>query len=121
MINATDKEFVLKYVDDKYYDTERLIKYLTMHDTVGNEVFQYCDRRVPDKSKATYSQWLDDEDGYCPLPVADFIRRVPFYFYTRDYDNMETENRRPVRTPVLVTWRGFEPRTHCLKGSCSAY
>jgi hypothetical protein len=74
-----------QYVDEKYFDREKLIKYLNMHSIVGNEIFSYCDKRNGREGAASYANWLDDEYGYSPLPVTDFIRRVPFYFYVNDY------------------------------------
>ena len=73
MITKEEKQFILKYVDATHYDQEKLIKYLNMHDIVGNEIFSYCDKRAYRKDQPTYSTWLDDEDGYVPLSVSDFI------------------------------------------------
>ena len=92
MITKEEKQFILKYVDATHYDQEKLIKYLNMHDIVGNEIFSYCDKRAYRKDQPTYSTWLDDEDGYVPLSVSDFIRRIPFYFYTKDVESMDLEN-----------------------------
>lgn len=92
MLTAQEKEIIKKYVDEKYYDKERLTKYLTMHDIVGNEIFSYCDRREKDQDCNTYSIWLDDENGYTPLPISKFVRRVPFYFYTGNLENIGVEN-----------------------------
>ena len=92
MITKEEKQFILKYVDAVHYDQEKLIKYLNMHDIVGNEIFSYCDKRAYRKDQPTYSTWLDDEDGYVPLSVSDFIRRIPFYFYAKDVESMDLEN-----------------------------
>ena len=92
MITKEEKHFILKYVDAAHYDQEKLIKYLNMHDIVGNEIFSYCDKRAYRKDQPTYSTWLDDEDGYVPLSVSDFIRRIPFYFYAKDVESMDLEN-----------------------------
>ena len=92
MITKEEKQFILKYVDATHYDQEKLIKYLNMHDIVGNEIFSYCDKRAYRKDQPTYSTWLDDEEGYIPLSVSDFIRRIPFYFYTKDMESMDLEN-----------------------------
>ena len=84
MITKEQKQIVLKYVDASYYDQEKIIKYLGMHDIVGNEIFAYCDRRTLHDDRPSYSIWLDDEYGYIPLSVSDFVKRIPFYFYTKD-------------------------------------
>lgn len=90
MLTKKELAIIEEYVDLKFYDKERLVKYLNIHDVVGNEVFSYCDRRID--GKRTYSSWLDEEEGYCPLMVSNFIKRVPFYFYTRDIDDLDLEN-----------------------------
>lgn len=92
MLTAQEKKTIQKYVDGKYYDKEKLIKYLTMHDVVGNEIFSYCDRREDNQDRNTYSSWLDDETGYTPLSVSVFVKRIPFYFYTRDLESTDIEN-----------------------------
>ena len=92
MITKEEKQFILKHVDATHYDQEKLIKYLNMHDIVGNEIFSYCDKRAFRKDSPTYSTWLDDEDGYIPLPVSDFVKRIPFYFYAKDVESMDLDN-----------------------------
>lgn len=73
-----------KYVNEDYFDKQRLLKYLNTHDTVGNEVFSYVNK-VSDRNKRT-ALWLDDEYGYEPIAVDRFIKRIPFYFYVPDND-----------------------------------
>jgi len=87
MITETEMNTIKQYVDEKYFDREKLIKYLNMHSVVGNEIFSYCDKGNESNGKFFHSNWLDEEYGYSPLPVADFIRRVPLYFYVNDYSN----------------------------------
>ena len=48
MITADQKQFISKHVDCECYDAERLTKYLSMHDIVGVEIFQYCEKEKPD-------------------------------------------------------------------------
>ena len=87
MIIETKTEIITQYVDERYFDGEKLNKYLEIHDTVGNEVFSYCDKGTGREGAASYSSWLDDEHGYIPLPVDVFIRRIPFYFFVNDHSN----------------------------------
>lgn len=56
MMNIIDK-----YVNEDYFDKQRLLKYLNTHDTVGNEIFSYVNK-VSDRNKRT-ALWLDDEEG----------------------------------------------------------
>lgn len=92
MLNTQERKIIEQYVDDIFFDRKRLIKYLNMHDVVGNEVFPYCDKHKDGDDRSTYSNWLDDEDGYQPLPVSTFVKRVPFYFYARDKKNTGLED-----------------------------
>lgn len=93
MLTTQEQKVIDQYVDETFYDSEKLIKYLNMHDIVGNEVFSYCDKRKNGGDRSTYSVWLDDEEGYQPLPVSAFVKRVPFYFYTRDVENTALVDR----------------------------
>ena len=92
MLSRSDIDIIEQCVDDKYFDKEKLIKYLNMHSIVGNEIFSYCDKKVGRNGSISYSSWLDDKYGYKPLPVAKFIRRIPFYFYVNDYSNNRVGN-----------------------------
>ena len=76
---------VIQYVDETLFDREKLINYLNIHSIVGNEIFSYCDKHGGRENSVSYPRWLDDRYGYTPLPVENFIRRIPFYFYTNDY------------------------------------
>lgn len=82
MITKEQEKMIRATVDSKYYDVEKMVRYLSMHDVVGNEIFQYCDIRAEDRDYSTYCQELDSEYGYTPLIVERFIRRTPFYSYT---------------------------------------
>lgn len=82
MLTIEQIKIIEEYVNDKFFDKEKLIKYLNMHNIVGNEIFDYVDRkkRTLNRSEA-HSRWLDDEEGYEPVEVDVFVRRIPFYFY----------------------------------------
>lgn len=88
MLTEKEKQVVLKYVDNYYYDQEKLISYLSMHELVGVEVFYYCDRHKSG-DKNTFSRWLDYKDGYEPLPVSMFVKRIPFFFYVQDHNALD--------------------------------
>lgn len=85
MRTKSDLDIIEQYVDEKYFDKDKLISYLNMHAIVGNEIFLYCDKRVGRNGSTSYPNWLDDKYGYMPLPITDFIRRIPFYFYVNDH------------------------------------
>jgi hypothetical protein len=86
------RQFINEYVDEKYFDRDKLLKYLEMHRMVGNEIFQYIYK--PENwryNRQAYSRWLDDENGYYPLYKDSFIQRIPFYFYVADRE-LETDS-----------------------------
>ena len=45
MITLGQMKVIDEYVNDEYYDKEKLVKYLNMHTVVGNEIFDYVDRK----------------------------------------------------------------------------
>ena len=90
MLTKKELEIIEQYVDEEFYDKEKLIKYLNIHDVVGNEVFSYCDRQK--NGNSTYSSWLDYDKGYDPLPVSIFVKRIPFYFYARDVKDIDVKD-----------------------------
>ena len=50
MLTKKELGIIEQYVDEEFYDKEKLIKYLNIHDVVGNEVFSYCDRQKNGKT-----------------------------------------------------------------------
>ena len=89
MISEKEKDIVNQYVDERYFDIDKIIRYLSIHDTVGNEIFKHSLKKkyIDDRRITGTLNWLDDEHGYCPLSVEIFLKRIPFYFYVADYDN----------------------------------
>lgn len=89
MISEKEKDIINQYVDERYFDIDKIIRYLSIHDTVGNEIFKHClkEKYIDDRRITGILNWLDDEDGYCLLPVEISLKRIPFYFYVADYDN----------------------------------
>ncbi len=83
MLTEEQIKIIDDYVNNDYFDTEKLKKYLNLHEIVGNEVFDYVDRKNKNLNrKEAHDMMLDDEDGYEPVSVDIFVRRVPFYFYS---------------------------------------
>lgn len=80
MLNESDRSIIDQYVDEKFFDRKRLMTYLSLHEIVGNEVFEYCFKKNEDNSMH-YPGLLQHEYGYTPMPIDTFIRRIPFYFY----------------------------------------
>lgn len=88
MITAEQKQFISKHVDRECYDVERLTKYLSMHDIVGAEIFQYCEKEKPN-GRRTLSTYFEDDEAFVPMSVDIFIRRIPFLFYSSKPNKQE--------------------------------
>lgn len=91
MLTNTQIQMIENYVSADLFDIVKLKKYLNTHETVGNEVFTYCDRgkaSCSDRGHHSYSHWLDDEYGFNPVPTAIFIKRIPFYFYVSEFEDL---------------------------------
>jgi DNA-binding transcriptional regulator YiaG len=81
LLDDYDKEIIAEYVDEQYFDREKLEKYLSVHVIAGSEVFEYC---MTDKTRALCyreSEWLDQLKSFQPLDISRFVTRIPFYFY----------------------------------------
>ena len=111
MLTKSELNTIEKYVDERYFDKEKLIKYLNMHSTVGNEIFSYCDKRQGREGAASYANWLDEEYGYRPLLVGDFVRRVPFYFYVNDFSKQRVGNLGHLISGVISWKKDTNPET----------
>jgi hypothetical protein len=103
MITEKQIEIIRKYVPEEFFSQEKLIKYLSLHEMVGVEVFEYVAKRVYRDSSSMREfdtvvpivfrgDWKDTvksgEEGdsvdgvkFEPEDVETFIRRVPFNFY----------------------------------------
>ena len=91
MLSNAQSEIIDTYVSADLFDREKLKKYLNTHDMVGNEVFAYCDLgkgNREDRGYHSYSHYLDDEYGFNPVSTATFVRRIPFYFYVSNYEDI---------------------------------
>lgn len=76
-------DFIDKYVPKDCFDRKKLKEYLNVHDTVGNEVFAYCDLgAMAVDRRSDRSHYYRGLDSICftPIPVDKFIKRIPFYF-----------------------------------------
>jgi len=55
MLKKSDIDVIEQYVDNKYFDKDKLIKYLSMHSIMGNEVFSCCDKGAGRNGSAAYA------------------------------------------------------------------
>lgn len=87
MLNEKQIKIIRQFVSDTYFDVERLIRYLQLHDMVGIEVFKYVAREVFEtdtKFKTVLPvSFIDGNLGTCfePQTVDTFVRRIPLIFY----------------------------------------
>lgn len=85
MLREDQIEVIRKYVPEKFFDQEKLIRYLTLHDMVGVEVFEYVAKRIFDsKGNETVLPVGFEDNGrsvFEPVDVDTFVRRIPFTFY----------------------------------------
>ncbi len=75
---------VIDYVNPEYYDVEGLINYLCNSNIVPAEVFDNFIIRKPNTTRSRrviFSAFGPSGFGYKPLPIEEFVRRIPLYFY----------------------------------------
>ena len=100
MLNEEQIEIIRKYVPEKVFHQEKLIRYLSLHDMVGVEVFEYGAKRIytatgslrgfetviPIMFRGDWKANIEPggEDNYIdtvefePEDIDTFIRRIPF-------------------------------------------
>lgn len=112
MLKEEQIEIIRKYVPEKYFDQDRLIKYLSLHDMVGIEVFEYVARRLYFKHKDFQTvlpgmfEGKVRADEFLPQTVDTFVRRIPFNFYHEGDDirvNSQTGEETQVWRPLAIT------------------
>lgn len=84
MITAEQEQFIRKYVSKDYFDVNRVIDYLKLHEAVGGEIFALA---VLPESKMAHPNRLEmlrDGYGFNAVDKETFIKRIPFYFYVAD-------------------------------------
>ncbi len=82
MINKEQEQFVRNYISPEYFDPDKVISYLRIHDKVGDEIF---DLSLKAQNKRNI-RLVGDGIGFDTIDTEVFIRRVPFYFYQPDWN-----------------------------------
>lgn len=112
MLREEQIEVIRTYVPEKYFNQDKLIKYLSLHDMVGVEVFEYVANRVYTELRdyetalPVMFQGRAKNDEFEPQDVDTFVRRVPFNFYHTGKDvhvNPDTGEETLVWRPVEIT------------------
>lgn len=125
MINEKHLEVIQKYVPEKYFDREKLIRYLSLHDMVGVEVFRYVAKEIysdgtgrnrtvlPVIFQESWEYRIEpgqeeiyrDRERFEPESVETFVRRIPFNFYHKGDDVRLDKNGKEVLVwqPLAIT------------------
>ena len=122
MLNEDQVKVIREFVPETYFDQERLIKYLNIHNMVGIEVFEYVAKEVFTHSRQKTAVPVTLIDGYPgtnyePESVEVFVRRIPFNFYIegeptyKDENGKEHENWRTTEIAEVLYCVGNEPGT----------
>ena len=82
MINKEQEHFVRNYISTEYFDPDKVVSYLRIHDKVGEEIF---DLSLKAQNKRNI-RLVCNRVGFDTIDTEEFIRRVPFYFYEPDFD-----------------------------------
>lgn len=85
MISKEQEQFVRNYISTEYFDPDKVVSYLKIHDKVGAEIF---DLSLKEQHKRNI-RLVGDRVGFDTIDSETFIRRVPFYFYEPDFDKDE--------------------------------
>ena len=84
MITAEQEQFIRKYVSKDYFDVERVVDYLKLHDVVGGEIFAIAPLPEDRAAHPGRLELLREGFGFNAIDKETFIRRIPFYFYVTD-------------------------------------
>lgn len=82
MISKEQEQFVRNHIPPEYFDSTKVVNYLSIHDLVGAEIF---DLSLKPQNKRNI-RMVGDGFGFQAINVDTFVRRVPFYFYQPDFD-----------------------------------
>ena len=82
MINKEQEHFVRNYISTEYFDPDKVVSYLRIHDKVGEEIF-VLSLKAQNKRNI---RLVCNRVGFDTIDTEEFIRRVPFYFYEPDFD-----------------------------------
>ncbi|MBQ8546268.1 MAG: helix-turn-helix transcriptional regulator [Clostridia bacterium] len=104
MLTHDQVNFIKQYVTEEYYDTEKLLSYLNIHNVVGNEIFDLVIRKNTNRNV----KCIEYEYGFSPVPVDVFVKRIPFYFYVCDYYKKEFGSL----SSIIYDMRWNEHREH---------
>ena len=77
MINKEQEQFVRNHINPEYFDIEKVVNYLNIHDRVGAEIF---DLALKPQNRRNI-RMVRDGFGFQTIDVKVFVKRIPFYFF----------------------------------------
>jgi len=81
-LGKEQEQFVRNYISTEYFEPDKVVSYLKIHDKVGSEIFDLS-LKVQNKRNI---RLVGDRIGFDTVDTEVFVRRVPFYFYEPDFD-----------------------------------
>lgn len=82
MITNEQEKFLIKHIDPRYFDVNKVVSYLRIHDIVGDEIFDLAQKADIKRN----IRMVGNGYGFEPIEAERFIKRIPFYFYEPDYE-----------------------------------
>ena len=82
MISKEQEQFARNHINPEYFDSTKVVNYLSIHNHVGAEIF---DLALKPKNRRNI-RMIGDDFGFHPTDVDTFVKRVPFYFYVPDHE-----------------------------------
>lgn len=82
MITKEQEQFVRNHITPEYFDPDKVVNYLRIHDRVGAEIFDLALKNQCKRNIRLVSEGF----GFHTVDVDTFVKRVPFYFYEPDFD-----------------------------------
>lgn len=82
MISKEQEQFIRNYISTEYFDPDKVISYLKIHDKVGSEIFDLALKKQNKRNIRLVGAGI----GFEPVDTEIFIQRVPFYFYEPDFE-----------------------------------
>lgn len=82
MISKEQEHFVRNHITPEYFDPDKVVNYLNIHDRVGAEIFDLALKPQTKRNIRLVSEGF----GFCTVDVETFIKRVPFYFFEPDFE-----------------------------------
>lgn len=82
MISKEQERFVRNHITPEYFDPNKVVNYLNIHDRVGAEIFELAKKPQAKRNVRLVSEGC----GFWTVDTETFIKRVPFYFFEPDYE-----------------------------------